>query len=63
VVMNGFNEKETPTSITFIGDLFEEAKALRIAKALQDATDFHHQHPPDERLAVFLGRRSRDRNP
>jgi len=33
------------TSISFIGDLFEEAKTLRVAKAFQDATDFHLKHP------------------
>lgn len=45
VVPNGFDDKGSPTSICFIGDLFEEAKALRIAKVYQDATDFHLQHP------------------
>lgn len=45
VVPNGFDDKGSPTSICFIGDLFEEEKALRVAKAYQDATDFHLQHP------------------
>lgn len=45
VVPNGFDEKGSPTSISFIGNLFEEAKTLRIAKAFQDVTDFHHKHP------------------
>lgn len=45
VVPNGFDDKGNPTSISFIGNLFEEAKALRVAKAYQDATDFHHKHP------------------
>lgn len=45
IVPNGFRENGTPTSITFIGDLFEEAKTLRLAKAFQDATDFHFKHP------------------
>jgi Asp-tRNA(Asn)/Glu-tRNA(Gln) amidotransferase A subunit family amidase len=45
VVPNGFDEKGNPTSISFVGDLFEEAKVLRVAKAYQDATDFHLQHP------------------
>jgi Asp-tRNA(Asn)/Glu-tRNA(Gln) amidotransferase A subunit family amidase len=31
----------TPTSITFIGDLYSEAKLLAVAKAYQDATGFH----------------------
>ncbi len=45
VVPNGFDEKGNPTSISFIGSLFEEAKTLRLAKAFQDATDFHLKHP------------------
>ena len=45
VVPNGFDEKGHPTSISFIGNLFEEAKTLCLAKAFQDATDFHLKHP------------------
>jgi Asp-tRNA(Asn)/Glu-tRNA(Gln) amidotransferase A subunit family amidase len=43
---NGFNDKGSPTSITFMGRLFEEGKVLTVAKAYQDATDFHLKHPP-----------------
>jgi Asp-tRNA(Asn)/Glu-tRNA(Gln) amidotransferase A subunit family amidase len=45
VVPNGFNDKGSPTSLSFIGNLFEEAKALRLALAYQQATDFHLKHP------------------
>jgi len=45
VVPNGCDEEGNPTSISFIGNLFEEAKALRVAMAFQDATDFHLKHP------------------
>ncbi len=45
LVPNGHNEKEGPTPISFIGNLFEEANALRVAKAFQDATGFHLKHP------------------
>jgi Asp-tRNA(Asn)/Glu-tRNA(Gln) amidotransferase A subunit family amidase len=45
VVPDGFDEKGHPTSISFIGNLFEEAKTLRLAKAFQDATDYHLKHP------------------
>lgn len=45
VVPNGFDEKGNPTSISFIGNLYEEAKTLRVAKAYQEATDFHLKHP------------------
>lgn len=45
VLPNGFTEEGTPTSITFVGQLFGEAKLLAAAKAYQDATDFHLKHP------------------
>lgn len=45
VVPNGFNEKGSPVSITFMGNLFKEAEALLLAKAFQNATDFHKKHP------------------
>jgi Asp-tRNA(Asn)/Glu-tRNA(Gln) amidotransferase A subunit family amidase len=35
----------TPLSLTFLGQLYGEAKMLAMAKAYQDATDFHHEHP------------------
>jgi Asp-tRNA(Asn)/Glu-tRNA(Gln) amidotransferase A subunit family amidase len=35
----------TPTSLTFLGHLYGEAKLLAVAKAYQDATGFHLQHP------------------
>ncbi len=46
VLPNGFTERHTPTSITFVGKLFGEAETLAVAKAYQDATDFHKQYPP-----------------
>jgi len=44
VLPNGFKEG-MPTSITFTGQLFEEAKVLALAKAFQDATGFDKKHP------------------
>ncbi len=35
----------TPLSLTFLGKLYGEAKMLALAKAYQDATDFHLRHP------------------
>lgn len=35
----------TPTSITFLGQIFGEARMLALAKAYQDATGFHLKHP------------------
>jgi Asp-tRNA(Asn)/Glu-tRNA(Gln) amidotransferase A subunit family amidase len=47
VIPNGFREENgTPTSICFVGSLFGEAGALRLAKAVQDATGFHLKRPP-----------------
>jgi Asp-tRNA(Asn)/Glu-tRNA(Gln) amidotransferase A subunit family amidase len=44
---NGFRENGTPVSISFIGTLYGEAKLLAAAKAYQDATGFHLQHPAE----------------
>jgi Asp-tRNA(Asn)/Glu-tRNA(Gln) amidotransferase A subunit family amidase len=35
----------TPVSLTFLGRLYGEAKMLALAKAYQDATDFHLRRP------------------
>lgn len=35
----------TPTSLTFLGKLFAEAELLAFARAYQEATGFHRQHP------------------
>jgi Asp-tRNA(Asn)/Glu-tRNA(Gln) amidotransferase A subunit family amidase len=46
VLPHGFNEDGEPTSITFIGRLYDEATLLAVAKKYQDATDFNKKHPP-----------------
>lgn len=40
------DEEGSPTSISFIGKLYDEGTLLAFAKAYQDATDFHKKHPP-----------------
>jgi len=35
----------TPVSLTFLGQLYGEARSLAFARAYQQATDFHLQHP------------------
>jgi len=45
VLPNGFNDEGGPTSISFIGKLYDEATLLAVAKAYQDVTDFHLKHP------------------
>lgn len=46
VVRSGFTEDDTPVSISFVGRLWGDADCLRVAKAYQDATDFHKRQPP-----------------
>jgi Asp-tRNA(Asn)/Glu-tRNA(Gln) amidotransferase A subunit family amidase len=46
VVPDGFSKEGTPTSICFIGRLFDEGDVLVVAKHYQDATGFHRKHPP-----------------
>ena len=38
----------TPTSHTFLGNLYGEAQLLAFARAYQDATGFHLLHPKVE---------------
>ena len=42
----GFNKENTPTSITLVGKLYDEATLLAIAKVYQDATQWNKMHPP-----------------
>ncbi len=42
----GFNQNGSPMSITLIGNLFDEATILAVAKAFQQNTDHHKKHPP-----------------
>lgn len=48
-VPSGFTDEGTPVSISFIGKLFGEAELLRVAKAFQDTTGYHLQHPREFR--------------
>jgi Asp-tRNA(Asn)/Glu-tRNA(Gln) amidotransferase A subunit family amidase len=45
VLPNGFDEKGSPVSITFMGRLYEEGAVLAAARAYQEATGFHEKHP------------------
>lgn len=46
VVPTGFSAARTPTSITFIGKLFDEGTIIAAAKKYQDATGHHKKRPP-----------------
>ena len=45
IVPNGFTDEGQPTSITFVGDLFDEGLILGVAEEYQKATNFHTKHP------------------
>jgi Asp-tRNA(Asn)/Glu-tRNA(Gln) amidotransferase A subunit family amidase len=45
VLPNGTTDGIHPSSITFVGRLFDEGYILAVAKAYQDATGFHLKHP------------------
>ncbi len=46
VLPNGFQKNGMPTTITFMGQLYGEAKVLALAKLYQDLTNFDEQRPP-----------------
>jgi Asp-tRNA(Asn)/Glu-tRNA(Gln) amidotransferase A subunit family amidase len=46
VVPNGFKDSGSPTSISFLGNLFDEGTVLAVAAAYQEATSFHTRRPP-----------------
>jgi Asp-tRNA(Asn)/Glu-tRNA(Gln) amidotransferase A subunit family amidase len=49
IMPNGFRAGDgTPVSITFLGQLYGEGKLLAVARAYQEATNFHLQHPKME---------------
>lgn len=45
ILPNGFREDGTPVSLTFLGGLFQEGQLLAVARAYQNATDFHLKQP------------------
>ena len=46
VVPNGFKETGAPSSISFLGNLFDEGTVLAVAAAYQKATSFNSKRPP-----------------
>jgi Asp-tRNA(Asn)/Glu-tRNA(Gln) amidotransferase A subunit family amidase len=46
VTPNGFRDNGLPSTITFTGRLYDESTVLAVAKAYQDATEFHLKRPP-----------------
>lgn len=48
-IPSGFDKENHPTSISILGNLFEEGKVLKVGKAIQDEFDHHLKHPPEFR--------------
>ena len=46
VIPNGFNEKGSLTSISFIGDLYRDGEVVAVAHAYQRGTSWHKNYPP-----------------
>ncbi|SIP93629.1 amidase [Maribacter ulvicola] len=44
-IPTGLDKKKHPTSITLVGNLYDEASILLLAKAFQDQTEFDEMHP------------------
>ncbi len=45
ILPHGFRDDGTPSSITFLGNLYGEAKMLAVARAYQEATEWHLRRP------------------
>ena len=45
-IPNGFDKNKRPTSISLIGNYYNEDKILYLANKLQETTNFHLQKPP-----------------
>lgn len=53
VLPNGLRKDGTPTSISFVGRLYEEEKLLAFGHLYQQATEWHRRRPPlDEPVAA-----------
>mgnify|MGYP001040462247 FL=1 len=45
VLPNGFNKKGTPSSISFMGDLYKDGEVVAVAHAYQRGTGWHKKYP------------------
>jgi len=46
ILPDGFSQGGEPTALSFIGGLYKDAAVLAVARAYQDATEFHLRRPP-----------------
>ena len=44
VLPNGFNEKGSPTSISFMGDLYKDGEVVAVPHVYQRGTGWHKQY-------------------
>lgn len=49
-VPTGLDDRQRPTSLTLIGNLYDEEAILLMAKAFQERTEFDEMHPPNYTL-------------
>ena len=47
VLPNGFDKNGSPTSISFIANLYKDGNAIAVAQVYQDATTWHKKYPPN----------------
>jgi Asp-tRNA(Asn)/Glu-tRNA(Gln) amidotransferase A subunit family amidase len=45
VLPNGFNKKGSPTSISFMGDLYKDGEVVAVAHVYQQGTGWHKKYP------------------
>jgi Asp-tRNA(Asn)/Glu-tRNA(Gln) amidotransferase A subunit family amidase len=45
ILPNGFRSDGTPTSLTFLGNLFGEAQVCAVGRAYEQASEWHTRHP------------------
>lgn len=45
-IPSGFDDENHPTSISILGNLYEEGKVLEFGRVLQNQFDHHMKHPP-----------------
>ena len=46
ILPHGFQEDGTPVGISFVGGLWKDAQALKVAQRYQEATEHHRRRPP-----------------
>ena len=46
VLPKGFKEKESPPSISFIGDIYKDGEVIAVSHAYQRGTGWHKEYPP-----------------